>query len=139
MKHYIIILSLFFSTLVIYGQDSITKIKVTVARHTCCNPKIKYSDTLNIILMWGFNRESILIKDGNTSYKKDSLKSDVMGISGYIDIPKRKGQQRLIFYLNNNKIGSIRLRKKYSRLNIYLHREKHRLEIEYRIWRQLFL
>jgi hypothetical protein len=124
--------------IVSYGYDSIDKLykvilKEIELKNTIWNTIVRYSvqkkserqtilpysDTLKIQLDAGFINDVLKIKSGNNYFVTDTLNSDkLLGHAATLKIPKTKGRQRLMIYLNEVYIGKLTLRKEFSEAHI---------------------
>ena len=119
-KNILTIILLLFATSLAIGQETPkTKLIVSVHKNSKGQIGLPYSDTLKINCDGGFQNDVLELKSGDKYFKTDTLNTDkLIGYSGSLKIPKTKGKQRIMVYLNQVYIGKLTVKKKFSEVHI---------------------
>ncbi|SRR6266536_2158865 len=131
LKNFLTIIFLVIANFVV-GQEA--KLSISVQKNSNGQTTLPYSDTLKIQLDGGFKNDVFKIKSGDEYFITDTLNTDkLLGHAGTLKIPKTKGRQRLMIYLNEVYIGKLTLKKEFSEAHInYFDKELKWTYINYR-------
>src|SRR5438128_1133815 len=101
LKHFLTIIFLFITSFVIGQESAKPKLIVSVHKNSSGQTALPYSDTLEIQLDGGFKNDILKIKSDDKYFITDTLNTDkLLGHAGTLKIPKIKGRQKMIIYLN---------------------------------------
>ena len=136
LKNIFPIFFLFIASFVVGQETSKARLSVSIEKNSNGQATLAYSDTLKIQLDGGFKNDILKVKSGDKYFISDTLNTDeLLGHAGTLKIPKTKGRQRLMIYLNEVYIGKLTLKKKFSEVHInYFDKEFKWTYINYRFF-----